>query len=159
MKHIVLVAFAAVALFAEIANLEGLKYADLDIKKDARCPVKNVPLKEQKRFVGVIQYNNGKKDVLSSPKYTFQYLLEKGKKNHSGIYKVYVTDFNTKRFIDAGGAHYVFGSTMMTIGGDDVISFRLKKDAQTFKEQYSGTKIFGYDRMDKKFLNYLNDAY
>jgi len=155
MKQLFFITLLCVSVFAEVINLEGLKYQDLEMKDDARCPAKNVPLKENKDFVGVIQYNDGKMDVVSSPKYTFRLLLQEGRKNYKGIYKVYLTDYKTKRFIDAGSAYYVFGSNLLTVGGDDVIPFRLEEDAKAFLKKYKGSQIFRHDRMDKKFIDYL----
>lgn len=143
-------------LFAQAENLEGLKFQDLKVAEDALCPVKNVLLHKNKNFIGVIQYNNGKMDVVSSPKYTFRLLLQEGRKNHTGIYKMYVTDYKTKRLIDAGGAYYVFGSILMTSGGDDVIPFRLEDDAKAFMKEYRGNTIFRHERMDKRFIDFLD---
>lgn len=156
MKRLFFIALFSVSLFAQVINLEGLKFQDLEVKDDARCPVKNVPIKEYKDFVGVIQYNDGKTDVISSPKFTLSYMLEKGRKNYKGIYKVYLTDYKTKRFIDASEAYYVFGSNVLTAGGDDVIPFRLEKDAKEFKQKHNASQIYRHDRMDKRFLEYLD---
>lgn len=157
MKKIIFITmFFAISLVAEVISFEGLKYQDLEIKDGARCPVKNIPLKGNEDFIGFIQYNDGKKDVTSSPKYTLSYMLENGRKNQSGIYKVYLTDYKTKQFIDAAEAYYVFGSNVLTAGGDDVIPFRLEKDAKAFKQKHNASQIYRHDRMNKRFLDYLD---
>lgn len=155
-KIIVITVLITMSLFAEVINFEGLKYQDLEINDNARCPAKNVLLKDNKDFIGFIQYNDGKRDVVSSPKYTLGYMLENGRKNYKGIYKVYLTDYKTKQFIDAAEAYYVFGSNILTVGGDDVIPFRLEEDAKAFKEKHKASQIYRHDRMNKRFLDYLD---
>lgn len=148
--------FASLLFGAEVQNLLGLKYEDLNLKSDLICPVKRVSIKEHKDWLGFIQYNDGSIDPVSSTKYTFNFFFTDGAKHFAGVKKIYLTDFKTKELIDASEAYYVFGSTMMSIGGDDVIPFAKEEDAQEFLEAYKGKKIYRFDRMDKNFINYLD---
>jgi nitrous oxide reductase accessory protein NosL len=43
----------------------------------------------------------------------------------------------------------------MSVGGDDIIPFEKESDAKEFLEKQSGKKIFGIDRMNANFINYL----
>ena len=44
----------------------------------------------------------------------------------------------------------------MSVGGDDVIPFAKESDAQEFLEKNSGKKIYRHDRIDKKFIEFLD---
>lgn len=138
-------------VFATPISLVGKKYEDLKLKQES-CPIKKVSISKHKLWLGYVQFNNGVVVALSSPKYTFAYSLQNKKED---IYKVYVTDYKTGKIIDSQSAFYVFGSRIMSIGGDDIIPFSKKVDAQDFLEKQSGKKIYNIDRMTANFINYL----
>ncbi len=137
--------------FAAPDSLVGKKYEDLKLKQES-CPIKKVSISKHKTWLGYVQFNNGVVVALSSPKYTFAYSLQNKKED---IYKVYITDYKTGKIIDSQTAFYVFGSRIMSVGGDDIIPFSKKVDAQDFLEKQSGKKIYNIDRMSANFINYL----
>lgn len=145
-----------VLLMAEVMDISGLKYQDLKLDSNLSCPIKHVPLSKNVDFAGIIAYKDGTYEAISSPKYTFRFLYTESMKNYDGVYKVYLTDYKTKQFIDATDAYYVFGSKIMSVGGDDVIPFAKESDAQEFLEKNSGKKIYRHDRIDKKFIEFLD---
>jgi nitrous oxide reductase accessory protein NosL len=53
----------------------------------------------------------------------------------------YVTDFNTKKLIDANRAVLVLGSSMKGFMGYDLVAFSTKEEAEKFKSQYGGKRI------------------
>lgn len=128
-------------------------YDGFDKKDDYLCPVKNVKIGKYKKWLGFIEFDNGDILAISSPKYTFFYYNKN--KNSSNITNVYVTDFNSGSIIDAKMAFYVFGSKIASIGGDDVVPFEKESEAMEFLEKNSGKKIYKFDRMDEKFIDYL----
>jgi nitrous oxide reductase accessory protein NosL len=141
---------------AEVESLVGKKYEDLQLNPNLLCPIKNVSISKHKNWLGYIQYNDNTIDPVSSPKYAFRFFQTEALKHFAGIYKLYMTDFKTGKIIDASEAYYVFGSRIMSVGGDDIIPFAKKEDAQAFLDANSGKKIFRFDRMDKNFINYLD---
>lgn len=153
-KFVVLLLAFAISLFA-IENLEGKPVSEIKIAKDAQCPIKYVPLEKHRDWFGVIQLRDGKEIVLSSPKYTFQYFYLEGKKHEEGINGIYLTDYKTKLLVNAIDAYYVFGSNIMSVGGDDLIVFADEEDAKEFSAKHKGKKIYRHDRMTKKFVDYL----
>jgi nitrous oxide reductase accessory protein NosL len=144
-------------LFATKAeDLIGKTYNDLGLKSELICPIKSVPIEKHKEWLGYIQYNDNSVDAISSPKYAFNFFHTEALKHFAGIYKLYMTDFKTGKLIDASEAYYVFGSRIMSVGGDDIIPFANETDAKEFLEANSGKKIYRFDRMDKNFINYLD---
>jgi len=142
--------------FAEVESLVGKRYEDLKLENNLTCPIKFVPIAQYKKWLGYVQYNDGKVIPVSSPKYTFVYFNTESPKNINGIYKLYMTDFESGKIIEANGAHYVFGSRIMSVGGDDIIPFENERDAKIFLESNAGRKIYGFERMDKNFIDYLD---
>lgn len=133
-----------------LANTNDM-YENLNLKDDYLCPIKDVKISKYKKWLGFVEYENGDIIALSSPKYTFAYL----NKNPENIKNIYVTDYETEKIIDAKKAFYVFGSKIASVGGDDVVPFEKEEDAKVFLEKNSGKNIYKYERMDKKFIDYL----
>ncbi|MCT7553901.1 nitrous oxide reductase accessory protein NosL [Aliarcobacter butzleri] len=135
-------------------SLVGKEYKDLNLKQEL-CPIKNVSIEKYIDWLGYIEFADGSIVAISSPKYTFVYYFieEKNNKNIKGIY---LTDNKTKKIINAKNAFYVFGSNLMSIGGDDVIPFSEEEDSKEFFDRAHGKKIFKYERMTENFINYLD---
>lgn len=144
-------------LFANKAeDLVDKTYSQLKLKSDLICPIKHVSIENHQEWLGFVQYNDNSIDAISSPKYAFNFFHTEALKHFAGIYKLYMTDFKTGKLIDASEAYYVFGSRIMSVGGDDIIPFASEADAKEFFEANGGKKIYRFDRMDKNFINYLD---
>lgn len=135
-------------------SLVGKEYKDLNLKQEL-CPIKNVSIEKHKDWLGFVEFDDGSIVATSSPKYTFAY---KFKEENAGkkIKAVYLTDYKTKKIIDSQTAFYVFGSNIMSIGGDDIIPFALEADAKEYFDKHYGKKIFRFDRMTPNFIEYLD---
>lgn len=58
----------------------------------------------------------------------------------SNISSIVVSDYSSK-FIAPQSAYFVFGSHIMSLGGDDLIVFAKEKDAKEFSAKNGGKKI------------------
>jgi len=154
-KYILGVVFFSTTLFASALQFEGLTYKDLNVTPTQMCPVKQVPLEKNKDFVGVVVYKDNSFDVMSSTKYTFKQKHHVEKTKEKEVAQLWVMDYKSKKLTDAQTAYYVFGSTMMSVGGDDIIPFKNEADAKEFMEIHKGKKIYRVDRMNENFINYL----
>ena len=152
-KLFFLLVFISVTLFG--ADIIGKEYKDLDLKQES-CPIKTVSILKHKDWLGYVELKDGKIVALSSPKYAFAYMLIEQKKDDKSVLNVYVTDYKTKKIIGAKTAYYVFGSNIMSVGGDDVIPFALESDAKEFYKEKHGRQIYRFDRMTENFINYLD---
>ena len=141
------------SFMSNLTNVNNDIYQNFNIKDDYLCPIKGVKINEHKDWLGFIEYENGDIMAISSPKYTFAYYNKE--KDIKKIKNIYVTDFDSKKIIDAKKAFYVFGSKIVSIGGDDVVPFEKEDKAKEFLEKNSGKKIYKFDRMDKNFIDYL----
>jgi nitrous oxide reductase accessory protein NosL len=155
MKYLLLIVLLCSAVLGKNLKFEGLSYEDLNITDTQVCPVKQVTLPKNRDFIGVVVYKDNSFDVTSSPKYTFKQMYYVQKSKEEEVQKVYVTDYKTKKLIDTQTAYYVFGSTLMSVGGDDIIPFAKQKDAQAFMQKHKGKKIYTIERMSERFIDYL----
>lgn len=155
MKFLIATICICTALFANALQFEGLGYEDLNITPTQVCPVKQVPLEKNRDFIGVVVYKDNSFDVTSSPKYTFKQFHYMQKTKEKEVVKTFVTDYKTKKLIDTQNAYYVFGSTLMSVGGDDIIPFAHENDAKAFMQQHKGKQLYRVDRMSEKFIDFL----
>ncbi|MFV0481053.1 MAG: nitrous oxide reductase accessory protein NosL [Campylobacteraceae bacterium] len=130
-------------------------YENFKVKEDYLCPIKGVKINKHRDWLGFIEYEDGSILAISSPKYTFALYNKEIQKKDNHIKNIYVTDYKTKNIINAKDAYYVFGSKVVSVGGDDVMPFADEKSANEFLNNNSGKKIYRFDRMDKNFIDYL----
>lgn len=155
LKYVLSAVLFCSTLYASSLQFEGLTYEDLNVTPTQLCPVKQVTLEKNRDFIGVVVYKDNSFDVMSSPKYTFTQKHHMEKTKEKEVAKLWLMDYKSKKLIDANSAYYVFGSTLMSVGGDDIIPFKNEADAKEFKKEHKGKKIFRVDRMNENFINYL----
>lgn len=155
LRYILSAVFFCSTLYASSLQFEGLTYEDLNVTPTQMCPVKQVPIEKNRDFIGVVVYKDNSFDVMSSAKYTFTQKHHVEKTKEKEVEKLFLMDYKTKKLIDANSAYYVFGSTLMSVGGDDIIPFKNEVDAKEFKKKHKGKKIYRVDRMNESFINYL----
>ena len=156
MKRIIFLFFILfLSLFS--AEILGKNYKEISKLVQEVCPIKNVDIDKHKDWAGYVELKDGSIIALSSPKYTFAYMLiEQKRVGQDSVKSVYVTDYKNKKLINAKTAYYVFGSNIMSVGGDDLIPFALESDAKEFFQGNKGKQIYRFDRMTENFINYLD---
>ena len=156
MKRIIFLFFILVSsLFS--AEILGKNYKEISKLVQEVCPIKNVDIDKHKDWAGYVELKDGSIVALSSSKYTFAYMLIVQKREgQDSVKNIYVTDYKSKKLIDAKTAYYVFGSNIMSVGGDDLIPFSLESDAKEFFQGNKGKQIYRFDRMTENFINYLD---
>lgn len=143
------------SLFA--TQILGKTYEEISKLVQEVCPIKNVDIDKHKDWAGYVELKDGSIVALSSSKYTFAYMLIVQKREgQDSVKNIYVTDYKSKKLIDAKTAYYVFGSNIMSVGGDDLIPFSLENDAKEFFQGNKGKQIYRFDRMTENFINYLD---
>jgi len=141
--------FCANILIADtVSGKTILEFADAN----TTCPVRFIDIKKYPSYAALIVYEDGTKEFFSSPKYMFRYYFD----NPKSISGAFVADFVTAKFIDVKNGYFVFGSNLMSIGGDDLIAFDSEEKAKMFSEKHNGKKIFPFDNISKKLIEYLD---
>ncbi len=76
----------------------------------------------------------------------FRYMLAPDKHHFdsSKVKNVFVTEFGTKKFIDAKSAFFVVGSNIQGSMGPEVAAFAKKENAEQFMKEHQGTGIAAF---------------
>lgn len=154
MKKIVLIAFLAVALFAEQKGFHADKK-----EYDLTCGLK--PYKYP-RWTSEIELSNNKKLHFVGVKCMMLFYYKNSKWNDLGvsgkddIKSLRVQDFNSLHVLDAKSAYYVFGSSKTSPKGDDLVPFATEKEAKKFIEENGGNKILRFKDFKLNLFDYLN---
>jgi len=135
----------AVALYLwDIKRVQGDNELRIMVTKRDKCPVCGMFVYKYPRWAAQIFYkhNNhehhfsfdGVKDLM---KYYF--------KHKQNISKILVTDYYTQKAIDGTKAYYVIGSDIYGPMGNELIPFKNKNDAISFKKDHRGNKIIKFN--------------
>lgn len=151
-KVIVLLIFIASLLHAE-----SIKFT-----KDDRCLIRQVMVYKEPRWVAKVVTIQDKPVYLSSPKSMFEYIFNAprwprlGALNINDMKSIKVTDFKTLEAIDAKTAYYVYGSNQTSPGGDDLVPFASKSDAEAYMKSNNGKRILRFSEISIALVNLIN---
>lgn len=135
-----------------------------NVSKDELCLIRKIKVYENPVWIASVKVRSGKVIYFSSPKAMFEFYHRPGKwpeynvKSDSDM-RMHVTDHNSLEKIEARDAFYVYGSTKVSPGGDDLIPFKSKEDAQKFYDNNNGKRIFVFTEISSALINYLNGRY
>jgi len=134
----------------------------LDYDKNTSCIVRHFKVYEAPKWVGKIETRGGKIVYFSSPKSLFEFYHRPGKwfevgvKSERDFSQIVVTDYATLKPIDGEKAFYVYGSRAISPAGDDLVAFEEEEKAKTFSKEYSGKRIFTFDKVSDALIRLLN---
>jgi len=135
-----------------------------NVPKDELCLIRKIKVYENPMWIASIKVRSGKVIYFSSPKSMFEFYYRPGKWPEYNVksdndMRIHVTAYNNLEKILARDAFYVYGSTEISPGGDDLIPFKTKADAQKFYDKHSGKRIFTFKDTSAALINYLNGRY
>jgi len=149
MKIFVISLLVVVNLFAtNIVNKSVLELTETN----TTCPVRFIDVKKYPSYSAVIVYKDGKEEFFSSPKYMLRYYYD----NEKNIKNAFVADFVTTKFFNVKDGYFVYGSNLMSIGGDDLIAFDSEEKAKIFSVKHKGKRIMPFSKVSKKLVEYLD---
>jgi copper chaperone NosL len=131
-----------IAWAADVVDLpDGGK---LDLSKP--CPVCHMNAKGGELGPAAIVFQDGKVVGFDGPGDLFRYLLDSVKYGFDAatIKDVYVTDFGTKKFIDAKKAFFVTGTGFTGGMGSEVIPVGTMETAEKLKTGHQGKSVVAY---------------
>jgi len=147
-------------LLSTLAFSHEIKY-----DKNAVGAVRHLKLYKYPSWVAEIELTDGKKVLFSSPKGMFEFYLHPAGwystyhiKSEHDFKKLYVTDFQTLKVINAKGAFYVYGTDEISPAGDDLVAFDSYKSAEKFSKKHHGARIFGFKEVTYGLIKFLNGA-
>jgi nitrous oxide reductase accessory protein NosL len=137
---------------------------EMGYDKETRGLVRHMPVYKEPKWVAKIELANGKEIFFVSPKSMFEFYLrpakwpEFGIKSEHDFGKIYVTNFVTTKPINAKGAFFVYGSSVTSPAGDDLVPFDSYKAAEEFSKKNNGKRILGFREVSQGLINWLNDS-
>ena len=139
----------------------GAKYV-LNFDKNTSCLVRHIPVYKAPKWVAKIEVSNGKTVYFSSPKSLFEFYHRPGKwfdvgvKSERDFRQIVVTDYATLEPISAKEAFFVYGSSVTSPAGDDLVAFKHASEAKAFSTKYSGKRILKFDEVSDALIRLLN---
>jgi nitrous oxide reductase accessory protein NosL len=136
----------------------------MNYTKDTVGVVRKLKVYKYPKFVAKINLRNGKEIYFSSPKGFFEFYFHPGGwydigvKTERDFKDLIVTDYFTTKPINAEDAYYVYGSTVVSPAGDDLIPFASKEQAIQFSKKYHGKKILKFEDITLGLIKWLNNA-
>jgi len=152
------------SLFAtsEMKPFQVEKKYFLNYDKNTTCLVRQLLLYKAPRWVAKIEVRNGKTVYFSSPKSMFEFYFRPGKwyeigvKSERDFSKIVVTDYATSKPVNAETAFYVYGSNVTSPGGDDLVAFQKKEDAEKFAKEHNGKRVLPFDKVSDALIRLIN---
>jgi len=141
---------AVTLLFGGKATAEVVDLPDgSKLDKSAECPVCHMKADHGTPGPAAVVFKDGKVVGFDGAGDMFRYVLEPAKYGFdaANIKNVYVTDYTTKKFLDAKGALYVLDSDIQATMGPEVVPFSKKEDAEKFKTEHKGDKVVPYSEV------------
>ncbi|MSN96512.1 hypothetical protein F1B92_04905 [Campylobacter sp. FMV-PI01] len=121
------------------------------VPSSAKCPICGMFVYKYPRWATYLKLENreyffdGVKDMM---KFLYENLDENLNKN----IEIFVSDYYSQNKIDARNAFYVFGSDVFGPMGNELIPFENLKDANIFKLEHKGLKIYKFSEISKSVL-------
>ncbi len=141
-------------------NVEKKYFLTYD--KNTTCLVRHFKVYKEPKWVAKIKVRNGKTVYFSSPKSMFEFYFRPGKWHEVGVKserdfsEIVVTDYATMKPINAETAYYVYGSSVTSPAGDDLIPFATKEAADAFKKAHNGHRVMPFDKVSDALIRLIN---
>ncbi len=148
---------SCVSFASDIGNSNEMSY-----DKETTCIVRHLKVYEEPSWVAKINLSNGKKLYFCSPKSMIEFYHQPGKWHEIGVKSeddfkdIIVTDYSSKRAIEARGAFYVYGSNITSPAGDDLVPFSTYEDAKKFAKKYNGKRVLNFSEIKEALIRLLN---
>ncbi len=132
------------------------KNGSISVPKDAKCPICGMFVYKYPKWAALIE-EDGKKLYFDGTKDMFKYYIPRKEKINSE--DIYVTDYFSSKKIKAKYAYYVMGSNVYGPMGNELIPFKSELDANAFKKDHFGIKIFTFAQIveDKDVMEDLEE--
>ncbi|MCK9545669.1 MAG: nitrous oxide reductase accessory protein NosL [Sulfurospirillaceae bacterium] len=141
----------------EVARFAHSSDRQIDVPKDAKCPVCGMFVAKYPKWAAYIKnekgefYFDGVKDMMKfifNPK---DYAHEPFE-----IIEAKVTDYYTLEALEAKDAFYVVGSDVYGPMGNELIPFSKESNAKTFRDDHKGKQIVSFDEITPELVKTLD---
>lgn len=132
----------------------------INVPNGAKCPVCGMFVDKYPKWAAEIQidghthYFDGIKDMM---KFYFEPAAYHKKATRAMITSILVSDYYTLDAIKAQEAWYVIGSNVYGPMGNELIPFKTKKDAETFKRDHFAKEVITFDQIAPSLIQSLDE--
>lgn len=112
----------------------------------AVCPVCNMKAETGNLGPAAVVFSDGKVVAFDGAGDFFRYVLAPSKYGFDPVHikSLFVTEYGTKKMLDAKQAFYVTGSDVSGGMGPEAVPFSKKEDAEKFKADHKGNAVVGF---------------
>ncbi len=146
-------ALTAVVLWSFSATAATVDLPDgSKLDTSAECPVCHMKVDSNPVGSAAVVFKDGKVVGIDGTADLFKYVLDSKKYGFDpgNIKSVFVTDYGSKKFVDAKSSFFVVGSDVKGLMGPDPLAFAKKEDAEKFKTDHKGQKVPAFGEMTIK---------
>ena len=143
----------ALMIYLKAKNKTASK-ENINIPKDAKCPVCGMFVAKYPKWISMIVLKNGKILYFDGVKDLMKFYLDpkRFKAKKLPVKRVIVKDYYSLNQIDAKDAYFVLGSNVYGPMGEELIAFKDLKDAKEFKIDHEGKVIKRFFEIEQKDL-------
>lgn len=127
----------------------------IKVDKHTRCIICGMFVKKYPNWVVSLEMDDGKKYYFDGPKDMLKYVYKHDLKNSEEVKSISVTDYFTRKKVDARKAYFVMGSDVYGPMGKDLVAFEKDKAAYNFKNDHFGKKVMLFEEITDEVLLYL----
>jgi nitrous oxide reductase accessory protein NosL len=140
------------ALAIYLANKDKAQSKAIAVPKDAKCPVCGMFVAKYPKWVAKITTKDSKKFYFDGVKDMMKFIYSNKNLDTKNIE---VTNYYTTKGIEAKTAFYVVGSNVYGPMGEELIPFSSEFEANSFKKEHLGKKIYEFDEITKELVESL----
>ena len=158
MKRIIpaVVLFCLLTVVASLAADKGAVAAPAG----AKCPVCGMFVAKFPDWTASTRFKDGTTSYYDGPKDMFSHYFDTTRytpgKRQTDIVALAVKEYYSLAMIDAHAAFFVTGSDVYGPMGNELISFKTGKDANSFKLDHKGKRILRFNEITRQIIKTLN---
>lgn len=126
----------------------------------AKCPVCGMFVAKFPDWTATARFKDGTTSYYDGPKDMFSHYLDTARytpgKRQTDIVALAVKEYYSLAMIDARAAFFVTGSDVFGPMGNELISFKTEKDANSFKLDHRGKRILRFNEITRQTIKSLN---
>ncbi len=151
--------YQAISIYLTRKNGSNTAMAQIKVPKDAKCPVCGMFVSKYPKWAAQVNidaythYFDGVKDMMKFYFFPDAYHRDA---TQSMITDLLVTDYYTLETLKARDAWFALGSNVHGPMGNELIPFKTKKDAETFKNEHAAKKILSFDDITVSIVKALD---
>jgi nitrous oxide reductase accessory protein NosL len=145
---------------AAVAAVPADGKGSVTVPAGAKCPVCGMFVAKYPDWTASAGFKDGSKNYYDGPKDMFSHYFDISRytpgKRQADILTLEVKEYYSLTMIDARSAYFVSGSDVYGPMGSELIPFKTGKDANSFKLDHKGKRIYRFNEITRQTIKSLN---